>query len=197
MLDNPAVGFSGSRNASPAVLQLVQSLASALASNGITIVSGNAKGVDACAHQSAADAGAATVAVLAEGLDSFAPSWAMNDDGGWLAVSQFADGSAWQSHHAMSRNETIAALSDVVVVAAAGDSGGSLAMGRLCLKTGHHVAVPEIDDAEAPGNRLLLEEGAIALPFDDVEAAASIVRELMNNKPALHRRPTQQEALFE
>jgi len=63
-----AVAVVGSRKTSPRNLEVARQLATTLAENGVTVVSGLAPGVDSYAHKASIDAGGRTVAVLASGL---------------------------------------------------------------------------------------------------------------------------------
>src|SRR5262245_57190220 len=69
----PAVAIVGSRAASPYALSVATALASDLASRGIAVVSGLARGVDSAAHRGALDVDGATIAVLGSGLDVIYP----------------------------------------------------------------------------------------------------------------------------
>ncbi len=179
LLSRPTIGFAGSRDADPETVELVDQLVRSLSGTERTIVSGNARGVDAQAHQAAISSGLPTIAVLAEGLHSFTPTWAGGEPDVSLAISQFPDQTPWKPRYAMQRNETIAALSDIVVVVSAGETGGSLAMGNLCLKVSP-LAVPAINATTAPGNHALLQAGAIELPIDDVVEARRILLSMLN-----------------
>jgi len=86
-------------------------------------------------------------------------------------VSEFPPDAPWSGPRAMQRNSTIAALSDTVVVIAAGESGGSWEMGQLCLKKGKRLFVLETSDDAAPGNRKLIRAGAEPVTHDDLAAA--------------------------
>ncbi len=180
LLAGPSIAFSGARNAGTDALDFVRDLINALAGHDLTIASGNAVGIDAAAHQAAVDAGLPTITVPATGLGSFEPSFVYDEAfDRVLAVSQFRNDAPWIPRQAMQRNETIAALSDAVIVVAAGKSGGSLAMGEMCLKANLPLLVPRIADDYAAGNRLLLESGAVVLPFGDVDDAVSIIQDAL------------------
>jgi DNA processing protein len=69
MLSRPAVAIVGARSCSPYGAQVARDLARELASAGIVVVSGLARGIDGEAHRGALDAGGATVAVLGCGID--------------------------------------------------------------------------------------------------------------------------------
>ena len=71
-LDQPVVAIVGSRAASVVALETARRLATDLASRGITVVSGLARGVDSAAHRGALDSGR-TVAVLGSGVDRVYP----------------------------------------------------------------------------------------------------------------------------
>ena len=169
LLSNRALAVAGSRDAPPDVLDFVGHLSRAAAAVGLNVVSGLARGVDRTAHTVSLDVGGTTAAVLASGLDE----WAASSDrleahrGELLVVSEFEDGASWSPHRAMQRNATIASFSEAVLVAAAGTSGGSLSMGRTCLKAGVRVLVPAEFVAASAGLPILVREGAEPIPCSD------------------------------
>ena len=68
-----AVAIVGTRRVTAYGRQITEELAAYLASNGITVVSGLARGVDAIAHQTALKAGGRTIGVLGSGVDKIYP----------------------------------------------------------------------------------------------------------------------------
>ena len=72
VMTKPMVSIVGARNASAAACRFARQLALDLVSEGITVVSGLARGIDTAAHIGALKGG--TVAVIASGIDiSFPP----------------------------------------------------------------------------------------------------------------------------
>jgi len=69
LLSRPSVAIVGTRRATPYGDRVTESLAGALATAGICIVSGMARGIDGAAHRAALARGGATAAVLGTGVD--------------------------------------------------------------------------------------------------------------------------------
>ncbi len=68
------VAIVGTREATKDGETMAQQLSRSLAENGITIISGMAKGIDGAAHCGALEAGGTTLAVLAGGVDMIYPT---------------------------------------------------------------------------------------------------------------------------
>src|SRR5579871_6277189 len=71
--DATLVAIVGSRAASPYARSVATTLAADLASRGVVVVSGLARGVDSAAHRGALDADGVTIAVLGSGVDVVYP----------------------------------------------------------------------------------------------------------------------------
>jgi DNA processing protein len=144
---SPLVAIVGSRNASPESLVISRRLARGLASAGIGIVSGMARGVDAAAHSGSLDSAQPTLAVLGCGADVIYPA-SHQDLASQIAergalVSEFPPGTAPLAPHFPLRNRIISGLSHATVVVEASDKSGSLITARSALEQGRDVlAVP-------------------------------------------------------
>jgi DNA processing protein len=121
-------------------------LVSRMAERGLTVVSGGAFGIDACAHQCALRMQTPTIAVLAGGIDQLYPAAnsdllrAIESSGGAL-VSESAPGSTPMKSRFLSRNRLIAALSGATVVVEAAWRSGSLSTANHALELGRPVGV--------------------------------------------------------
>ncbi len=168
LCDQPAVGFCGSRKASPKGLAVTQECASLLAGAGVNVVSGYAGGVDLAAHEAALAAGGGTTLVLAEGILHFRvkqvlrPYITPGSTGRHLVVSEFPPALAWKAHNAMTRNRTICGLSQALIVIESGLEGGTFEAGKTALKLGEPLFCVEYAEPapSAAGNPWFLSMGA-------------------------------------
>ncbi len=159
------VGIVGARNASANGQRMAEALAEELALQGIVVVSGMARGVDAAAHAGALATGR-TVAAVAGGLDQPYPPEHADLQArialGGAVVSEAPLGTAPQARHFPRRNRIIAGLSIGVVVVEAALRSGSLITARLALESGRELfAVPGSPlDPRCRGSNDLIRQGA-------------------------------------
>lgn len=124
------VAIVGTRRATRSARDTTCELAASLAEQGIRVVSGLARGIDAAAHRGALSARGETVAVLGSGLRFRYPREnhdlydRLNDSG--LLLTEFAPALRPEPHHFPRRNRIVAALSDAVLVVQAGERSGAL-----------------------------------------------------------------------
>ncbi|MEM8798802.1 MAG: DNA-processing protein DprA [Pseudomonadota bacterium] len=164
LLTKPALAVVGARNASAHGIRFAERLARDVASEGIVIVSGLARGIDTGAHRGAK--AASTIAVIAGGHDIYYPpeNEAMQKeiatDG--LLVSEQPLGTTPQARHFPRRNRIISGLSSAVLVVEAAERSGSLITARFAGEQGREVlAVPGSPlDPRAKGGNRLIKDGA-------------------------------------
>ena len=162
-----AVAIVGARNASAAGRRVAEDLADELASQGIAIVSGMARGIDAAAHRGALNAKGRTIAAIAGGLDVAYPAenallQARVADEGGLVITEAPLGTSPIGKHFPRRNRIIAGLALGVVVVEAMEKSGTLITARLALEYGRELyAVPGSPvDPRSKGSNDLLRQGA-------------------------------------
>ena len=175
LLNRPAIAIVGSRHATPQGRANARDFAHALASAGLTVISGLALGVDAAAHEGALDTEASTLAFVGTGPDRVYP--ARNRDlarriaerGG--IVSEFLPGTPPLRENFPRRNRLISGAARGVLVVEATLSSGSLITARWAGEQGRDVfAIPgSIHSPFARGCHKLIREGAkLVETADDV-----------------------------
>lgn len=168
LLQKSGIGISGSRRARDVSISIARDCADQAVSQGLTIISGYAKGVDLAAHYQALASGGETVIVLPYGLsqfrvqDSLAPVW---DWSRVAVISQWDMDAPWSTPQAMERNSTIIGLSAGLIVVQAAINGGSISAGFEALRLKHPLGVPRFGDNEedVAGNHELLRLGGMPL----------------------------------
>src|SRR3972149_2724048 len=164
--DSWSVAIVGTRAVTPYGRQVTEELATVLAHNGVTIVSGLARGVDAVAHSAAIKAGGRTLAVLGSGVDKIYPpehrSLAEKIMSQGAVNSDYAPGTPPDSTNFPPRNRIISGLSMAVVVVEAGQNSGALITAAFAADQGREVfAVPgNINAPHSRGTNRLIQDGA-------------------------------------
>ncbi|UCH50944.1 MAG: DNA-processing protein DprA [Chloroflexota bacterium] len=164
--DECCLAVVGTRRATVYGRQVAEELVTDLARNGITIVSGLAKGIDSIAHRAALEAGARTIAVFACGLDVVYPA-----ENAKLAreviehgalISEYPLGTRPKADNFPRRNRIMSGLSLGVLVIEAGESSGALITANQALEQNRDVfAVPgSILSPGSRGTNHLIQEGA-------------------------------------
>ena len=186
LLADDCVAVVGARNASANGLHFAEQLAADLGAAGLTVVSGMARGIDACAHAGALPTG--TVAIMGGGIDVLYPKEnrslfeRMLEEGAVAAEAPL--GTVPMGRHFPRRNRIIAGLSRGVVVVEGAARSGSLITARLALEQGREVmAVPGSPlDPRASGPNRLIRQGAILVESADhvLEALAEGGRQVLN-----------------
>lgn len=161
-----AVAIVGTRRYSAYGRQVTEALSHTLARQGITIISGLARGIDGIAHQAALAAGGRTIAVLGNGLDIIYPPEHRNladeiSRQGAL-ISDYPLGTPPEGSNFPPRNRIISGLSKVIVVIEAGERSGALITASYAADQGKEVfAVPgKISAPSSKGSNLLIKQGA-------------------------------------
>ncbi|NJK35118.1 MAG: DNA-protecting protein DprA [Oscillatoriales cyanobacterium SM2_2_1] len=161
-----AVALVGTRSPTAYGRRWALRLAETLAQREIIVVSGLADGIDGEAHRGCLNAGGATIAIVATGLDQTYPSKHRALDRqieqSGLIVSEYAWGTPPDRSHFPRRNRIIAGLCRATVVVEAPQSSGALITAHLANDYGRDVyAVPNsLEVPEAQGCLKLLSQGA-------------------------------------
>jgi len=177
--DSAAVAIVGSRSASFYGLKIAQNFAFALASWGVVIVSGLARGIDSAAHKGALKAGGKTIAVLGSGLSCIYPpeNRGLGEEiaANGAVISEFPMLTKPLAYNFPRRNRIISGLSLGVLVVEAAKRSGALITVNCALEQGREVfAIPgKTDSPTSWGTHQLIKEGAKL-----VDDASEIIFEL-------------------
>jgi len=152
VLRAPCVSVVGTREVSELGRQRASWIARKLATAGVTVVSGLAKGVDTAALEIAIEAGGSTVAVIGTPLNKAYPieNAALQERiyREHLLISPFDEGEIVYKSNFPARNRVMAAVSDATVIIEASDTSGTLHQAAECtrLKRWLFISQAIIDD---------------------------------------------------
>ncbi|MGB9642788.1 MAG: DNA-processing protein DprA [Candidatus Ratteibacteria bacterium] len=178
-----SLAIVGTRNPSFYGSTMAEKFASILASYGICIVSGMARGIDSIAHKAALKMKTPTVAVLGSGLANIYPpeneKLAENIAENGALISEFPLDTFPEKFNFPRRNRIISGLSDAVVVIEAGLRSGALITAHLAVDQNKDVFVlpSDANRITGRGNNQLIKEGALL-----VESPEEIIQQ-MNLEP--------------
>lgn len=176
--EQPGVGVIGSRMCSTYGENASEMLSRDLASRGVTVVSGLARGIDTAAHRGAIRGQGRTVGVMGTGIDTVYPKENTNlareilSSGGCL-VTQFPLGTPPLKDNFPYRNRIISGLSLGVLIVEASERSGSLITARLAMEQNREImAVPgNITSGNSFGTNYLIKSGAkLVQQWQDVVA---------------------------
>ena len=160
------VAIVGSRGATRGGRARARTLARELATRGLVVTSGLARGIDTAAHRGALDAGAQSVAVLATGANQVYPRSNVGLAGELLEagalVTERGPFTPPIPSNFPRRNRLISGLSLGVLVVEASVRSGSLITARFAADEGREVfAVPgSVDNVLSRGCHALIRDGA-------------------------------------
>lgn len=174
----PSVAIIGSRKCSTYGENAAEMLSRELASRGICIVSGLARGIDTAAHKGAMRGSGRTIAVIGTGIDAVYPKENTRLvreilDAGGAVISQFPLETPPLRDNFPYRNRIISGLSQGVVIVEATERSGSLITARLAAEQNREVmAVPgNITSRNSFGTNYLIKAGAkLVQQWQDVVA---------------------------
>ncbi len=202
--DKFSLGVVGSRRASFYGLSSSEKFAYDLASKGLTIVSGMARGIDTYAHQGALKAGGRTLAVIGSGFNQIYPSenkrLALEIAKSGAVISEFPINTQPLRQNFPRRNRVISGLSLGVLVVEAARNSGALITADFALEQGRDVfALPgKIDAVNSSGTNELIKQGAkLVCAANDILEELNIV--FINEKSDSERKPlslTEKEILL-
>jgi DNA processing protein len=178
--DDMAVAIVGTRNMTAYGKQITRDTAEYLAHNGVTVVSGLARGVDGLAHNAAIEAGGRTIAVLGSGVDIIYPpehrrlAEEIQEHG--AIVSDYAPGTKPDGINFPPRNRIISGLSRATIVIEAGEKSGALITAKFAIEQNREVfAVPgSVLSPMSRGTNDLIGEGA--MPMTNPRAVLEALR---------------------
>jgi len=190
VLKGPAVSIVGTRKPTPYGRAVAEKLAGDLASRGLVIVSGLARGIDSIVHWGALKGGQ-TVAVLGSGLENIYPRENkplfenIKDKG--VVISEFPLKAPPVGFHFPIRNRIISGLSMALVVVEAAKRSGTLISARLALEQNREVmAIPgTVTSDYSQGTNWLIKTGAkLVDTWEDVaeELPSPLKEKLLSQK---------------
>ena len=156
--EDKTVAIVGARNCSAYGKKMAEDLSRELGRRGYWVVSGMARGIDACAHGGCMEGGGKTIAVLGSGVDGLYH----NIMGQGCVMSEYPPGAQPLARQFPARNRIISGLAQQVIVVEAREKSGSLITMDYALEQGKDVyAVPgRMTDPLSRGCNNLISQGA-------------------------------------
>jgi DNA processing protein len=176
LLAKPGIAVVGTRHPTPYGSGMAERLSIDLATHGLVIISGMARGVDTAAHRGAISAKGKTIAVFGTGIDVTYPKENTRLAEQILAldgalISEFPVGTFAAPQNFPIRNRIISGMSVGVLVVEAAEYSGTRITSRCALEQNRDVyAVPgNVTNKNAWGPNTLIKQGAkLVATWEDV-----------------------------
>jgi len=145
-LQSKCAAVVGTRKASDAGIKIAEKIAQTLTEYGFTVVSGLALGIDTAAHKGAIKSSGITIAILAHGLHTVAPSsnkelaLEISESGGAL-ISEHPPGFPARPPEFVRRNRIQSGMSQFSVIVETGEVGGTIHQAKFTKDQGKEVYV--------------------------------------------------------
>lgn len=185
-LRRQGVAVVGSRDVDEGSADFATALARRLASDDTPVISGAARGVDTTAMLAAADSGGIAIGVVADALEKTIRRQDLRShiaDGAITLLSAYHPEARFTVSNAMRRNRLIYCLSELAVVVASGDKGGTWEGALENLKAGWVPLFVRNSSAAPPANLNLIRAGGQALSRDDL-GESRLLERLMDRRPS-------------
>ena len=188
LMHSRCIAVVGSRTCTQYGRTVARLIGKKAAENGVTVVSGLAKGVDTAGHMGALEAGGKTIAVLGGGTEYYYPAenrrlqQQIAEEG--LLISLHPPAYVPRPYDFPRRNGLISALAESVVIVEAGKQSGALITAVCAAEQGRRLyAVPgNITSHYSFGTNELIREGVSPLIFlDDLLIDMGIVPKAEEN----------------
>ncbi|MGB0774234.1 MAG: DNA-processing protein DprA [Akkermansiaceae bacterium] len=205
--DNHSIAVVGSRKTSHYGTNTARQFSFQLATSGITIISGLARGIDTHAHEGAVAAKGRTIAVIGSGLGQIYPPENMGlaekiAAGHGAVVSEFPLGMPPSKKTFPMRNRIVAAWSKAVLVVECPEWSGARITANLAGEMGKTLyAVPgQIDRPTSAGCNALIREGAtLVTSGQDILDDLSVLplQESSNTPSSLPELPPEDQSIID
>lgn len=166
LLGSKAIAIVGSREPSKYGAYVAKKFSADISKNGVTVISGLAKGIDTLAHIGALSSFGKTIAVLGSGIDIVYPKdnakYYSEISKKGLIISEYVVGTKPNSKNFPQRNRIISGLSDGVLVVEARKNSGTMITTDFALDQGKELYVipGNITSVTSVGTNNLIKEGA-------------------------------------
>jgi predicted Rossmann fold nucleotide-binding protein DprA/Smf involved in DNA uptake len=197
LLSAESIAVVGSRDASPEALSFAAELGRAVASGGLAVASGGARGVDAEALTGALSAGGPSVAIIAEQLERRVrePSTRAALSDGFLALaSPYAPGAGFTVRGAMGRKQIVYGMASAAVVVTAKEGTGGTWAGAVESLRGGMIPLFVRGPVDT-GSQPPVKFGAQVLPWTQVPPRLELEDLLRELRPGMAAGP-KQDTLF-
>jgi DNA processing protein len=201
--DKYSIAVVGTRHPTPYGQLICERFAGELSSQGITIVSGLARGIDTIAHRTALEAGGRTIAIIGSSIDIIYPPENKKIAGQIAArgaiVSEFFMGTKPDPGNFPRRNRIISGVSLGTLIIETAENGGAMITASTTLDQNRELfCVPgNITEKYSAGTNKLIREGHAKLvqTIDDIISELETVLRpiLKTSKP----KPQPQLSIFE